>query len=250
MLRASASLLLFLLLSPAVAQDCPLGDPSPKKGPTTPGEDRQSSRPCLTWEEVARVSPVPQTGKKAAGAKAAVRKRPLLVYVFDQKDPERYRLPDTHESWKSWQVVVPGRLFERLRISVEHAKADPALRAHAKRRRLLFLRPDLTLVAGFSPRASVPKLYDAMKRTVALDFTPSVDSVWAKWQRCWKAYWETKEEMAKLNDLVREAARTRDAGKRAELTERHRREMAKHEQRLRELDAEEKTFYALERKVE
>jgi hypothetical protein len=195
-----------------------------------------------------RVSPAQVTGKKSGGSKT-LRTRPVLVYVYDPKDPERYVAPDAHKSWIEWQVVVPGRLFERLRITVERARADPALRAHAKRRQPLFLRPDLIVVHAMSPRTSVKRLYDRMKRTVELDFAPSVDEIWARWQRNREEFWNTKAEAVRVDGLLREAARTRDPEKRKRLSERHRRETARHAARLRALDQEEKTLYELKRKT-
>ena len=107
--------------------------------------------------------------------------KPLLVYVYnDEADEEaRYSIEEASAFFDD-KVAVGARLFDCVRIDMESAKSDNALKDHLGRANtIVFLRPDYKFVDSIefkSTKVKARSVFGAMCKTMKLDYKNCVIS--------------------------------------------------------------------------
>jgi len=145
------------------------------------------------------------SGMTESQAKAISRNgKPLLVYVYnDEADEEaRYSIEEASAFFDD-KVAVGARLFDCVRIDMESAKSDSALKDHLGRANtIVFLRPDYKFADSIefkSTKVKARSVFGAMCKTMKLDYKNCVATTYKKMK-------SIQKERAKLTPDARKVA--------------------------------------------
>ena len=134
----------------------------------------------------------------------SINDKPLLVYVYnDETDEEaRYSIEEASAFFDD-KVAVGARLFDCVRIDMESAKTDGALKDHLGRdNTVIFLRPNYKFVSAIefkSTKVKARSVFGAMCKTMKLDYKNCVATTYKKMKTLQK-------ERAKLTPDARKIA--------------------------------------------
>lgn len=146
--------------------------------------------------------------------------KPLLVYVFNDAEDEesRYSIEEASAFFDD-KVAVGARLFDCVRIDMESAKSDGALKEHLGRENtLIFLRPDYKFVSAIefkSTKVKARSIFSAMCKTMKLDYKNCVSTTYKKVKALQKKRSKLEPDTRKVLDyeekiLAEENAKRRD----------------------------------------
>ena len=140
----------------------------------------------VSWRDVTEVKVEVTSGMTESQAEAISRSdKPLLVYVYnDIADEEaRYSIEEASAFFDD-KVAVGARLFDCVRIDMESAKSDGALKEHLGRANtLIFLRPNYKFVGAIefkSTKVKARSVFGAMCKTMKLDYENCVATTYKK----------------------------------------------------------------------
>jgi len=114
-------------------------------------------------------------------ARASRAEKPMLIYLYaddpDAEEDPRNAVETDKAFTGSEKVAVGARFFDCLRIDAESAAEDRLLSDHVRKAPcLLFVRPTFEIVTVQTGKFNANKIYDAMCRTMKLDYDNSVQT--------------------------------------------------------------------------
>jgi hypothetical protein len=177
----------------------------------------------VTWRDVTEVKVAVTSGMTEAQAKMVSRNgKPLLVYVYNDEvdDQARYSIEEAGAFFDD-KVAVGARLFDCVRIDMESAKSDGALKEHLGRENtIVFLRPDYTYAESIefkSTKVKARSVFGAMCKTMKLDYENCVSTTYKKMKALQKERIKLEKDASKVADFDEKILRETSANKREKL---------------------------------
>ena len=148
--------------------------------------------------------------------------RPMLVYVYnDEKDEDARFAIEESNAFANDKVAVGARFFDCVRIDLETAKKDRALKGHlGTENSLIFVRPDYkvaTAVNFKSTKLKAAKIFSGMCKTMQMDYSNCVKTAYTKMQKLQKSRVKLDRELLKVTQIDDKIVAEKSAKKREKL---------------------------------
>jgi len=180
----------------------------------------------VEWRDVLSISQAVTTGMTEEQAKATLRNdRPMLVYVYDDdtkdEDEDQRFFIEEAKNFRDDSVAVAARFFDCVRIDLESAKEDRAMRKKVRRgKTLVFVHPDYTVYKVLSAKASAKKIFSVMNALVKRDYDNCPHCVFGEQMKLVKEWVRVDVGYAKIAELTEGAKDEANRKKRAKLIRR------------------------------
>lgn len=177
----------------------------------------------VSWRDVTEVKIDVTSGMTEEQAKALSRNdKPLMVYVYnDLADEEaRYSIENASAFFDD-KVAVGARLFDCVRIDLESAQSDGALKEHLGRdNTIIFLRPDYKFAGAIEFKSTKIKprsVFGAMCKTMKLDYKNCVATTYKKMKSIQKERVKLQPDARKVAEFDEKILKESSAKKREKL---------------------------------
>lgn len=178
------------------------------------------------------------------------RDKPLLVYVYNDvaDDQARYSIEEAGAFFDD-KVAVGARLFDCVRIDIESAKNDGALKEHLGRdNTLVFLRPDFSFASSIEFKGDKIKarsVFGDMCKTMKLDYENCVATTYKKMKALQKDRAKLESDARKVADYEEKILAETSATKREKLVASRDKIQAKLDAEYAKIDEQENKLFAL-----
>jgi len=179
--------------------------------------------------------------------------KPILVYVYNDEEQEDARFAiEAATAFGDDQVAIGARFFECVRIDIESAKNDRALKDHIGRQNsLVFVRPNYEVADALhfkETRIASRKIFGEMCATLRMDYENCAKKAYSEMRKIMKERVELDQEADDVRKLDAEILEQESARKREKLIAQRDKVQKKLDDAYLKIDEAESKLFKLEPK--